>query len=76
MRRRIFLVAMVAGVLASCGDDRGSAESEATNATLLDDATVNALLGTNLPPEQPVPGNDTGNEVVENEADAPANETD
>lgn len=76
MRRQVLLV-LVAFGLASCGGNRSSAESEATNATLLNDATVDALLGSNLPPEElPAANNAAENALLENGTDVPANEAD
>ena len=76
MRRQVLLI-MVACGLAGCGGNESSAESEATNATLLNEATVNALLGSDIPVEElPTTGNAIQNALLDNETDAPANETD
>ena len=70
MRWRSLLVA-VSAVLASCGGKDRSAEEQANNADLLDEATVNAILGANLPPEEVEPLNALeANAASDNAADA------
>lgn len=56
MRWRIFLTAASLG-LASCGGNDRLAEERVNNADLLNEATVNAILGANIPPEQLAPSN-------------------
>lgn len=70
MRRRFLFLAM-SGCLASCGGNNRSAEELANNADLLDEATVNAILGADLPPEELGTVNELdANEVSANAAEA------
>jgi hypothetical protein len=63
--------------LASCGGNESSAETEATNATLLNQATVDAILGSDMPQEeQTPPANEAENATGDDEAAAPLNESD
>ena len=75
MRRQVLLVVVACG-LAACGRNESSAESEATNSALLNEATVDALLGSSVAPEKlPSAGNESEKALLENEAGAPENET-
>jgi hypothetical protein len=76
MRWRIILVAASLG-LAGCGDKARSEESAAQNADLLDPATVNAILGADIAPDEPDPANSTDeNAASDNVAASAANEAD
>jgi hypothetical protein len=73
MRWRIFLTAISLG-LASCGGNDRSAEERANTADLLDEATVNAILGADVPLEGLTPANALdANSVSENASAASAN---
>ena len=75
MRWHVLLVAAGLG-LVGCGDDAPSEQSEAANAELLDPATVDAILGADIPPEEFEPANAADeNAVADNASAADANET-
>lgn len=76
MRWRILLAATSLG-LASCGGNDRSAEERVHNADLLNEATVNAILGADIPPEALAPANGLdANAVTENTSVAGANPAD
>ena len=68
MRWQVLLAAISVG-LAGCGGNDRSAEEVAAEANLLDPATVNAILGADLPPEGLSPANDIDANAAENGAE-------
>lgn len=75
MRWRVLFAAVGLG-LAGCNDSGRSADEVAAEANLLDPATVNAILGANIPPEELAPGNDLEANAVADNAAAEANQAD
>ena len=75
MRWRILFIAMGIG-LAGCDGSGRSAEEAAAEANLLDPATVNAILGADIPPEEPAPGNDLEANSAAGNGSTEANQSD
>jgi hypothetical protein len=76
MRWPVLLLAAVGVTLASCNGTGRSAEEAAAEANLLDPATVNAILGANIPSEELAPGNDLDANAVAENGSAEVNQSD
>jgi len=75
--RWLTLIALAGVGLAGCGSRQDSPVGNAEEASLLDEATVNAILGANIPPEDLPHANVTAdNAVSENVSEPPGNRTD
>ena len=69
MRWCVFLAGISLG-LASCGGNDPSAGQRANTADLLNEATVNAVLGADIPPEELAPANGLDANAVSGNASA------
>ncbi len=75
MRWPVLLTVACLGV-ASCGGSKRAEESQAAaNADLFDAATVNAILGADIPPEELLPANGADENAADENAAEPAGNT-